>query len=71
MDENKKQNGNKNPHIESMKEDVLYHIGLSTGSQDLKAMFGDIKVIVVWHSIFFIWPFQCLESNFTSSLKWP
>ena len=35
----------KNPHIEAMKEDVLYHIGLSSGSQDLKAMFGDVKVI--------------------------
>ena len=49
MDENKKQNGNKNPHIESMKEDVLYHIGLSTGSQDLKSMFGDIKVQILKH----------------------
>jgi hypothetical protein len=35
---------NKNPHIKDMKEDVLYHIGLSSGSQDLKAMFGDVKV---------------------------
>ena len=34
----------KNPHMEGMKEDVLYHIGLSSGSQDLKAMFGDVKV---------------------------
>ena len=49
MDENKKQKGNKNPHIESMKEDVLYHIGLSTGSQDLKSMFGDIKVNCTLH----------------------
>ena len=37
-------NDNKNPHIKDMKEDVLYHIGLSTGAQDLKAMFGDVKV---------------------------
>ena len=40
-------NGKKNPYIESMNEDVLYHIGLSSGSQDLKAMFGDIKVCKV------------------------
>ena len=44
MENSKKKNGNKNPYIESMNEDVLYHIGLSSGSQDLKAMFGDIKV---------------------------
>ena len=35
----------KNPHIEEMKEDVLYHIGLSSGVQDLKAMFGDVKFV--------------------------
>lgn len=35
----------KNPHMEDMKEDVLYHIGLSTGAQDLKAMFGDVKFV--------------------------
>jgi hypothetical protein len=35
---------NKNPHIKNMKEDVLYHVGLSSGSLDLKAMFGDVKV---------------------------
>ena len=33
-----------NPHIKEMREDVLYHIGLSTASQDLKEMFGDVKV---------------------------
>ena len=44
MEKTKKNNGKKNPYIESMNEDVLYHIGLSSGSQDLKAMFGDIKV---------------------------
>ena len=46
MENSKKKNGNKNPYIESMNEDVLYHIGLSSGSQDLKAMFGDIKVCI-------------------------
>ena len=41
-DVNDKKKGHKNPYIP--KEDVLYHVGLSSGSQDLKAMFGDIKV---------------------------
>ena len=50
MENSKKKNGNKNPYIESMNEDVLYHIGLSSGSQDLKAMFGDIKVCIFRHS---------------------
>jgi len=45
MEKTKKNNGKKNPYIESMNEDVLYHIGLSSGSQDLKAMFGDIKFV--------------------------
>ena len=35
---------NKNPHMVDMKIDVMYHIGLSSGTQDLKEMFGDIKV---------------------------
>lgn len=35
---------NRNPHLDEIKEDVLYHIGLSAGSQDLQAMFGDVKV---------------------------
>ena len=35
----------KNPHLEEMKDDVLYHIGLNT-KQELKQMFGDVKVII-------------------------
>ena len=35
----------KNPHLEEMKDDVLYHIGLNT-KQELKQMFGDVKVIL-------------------------
>lgn len=35
----------KNPHLASMKEDVLYHIGLSSGAQDLEKLFGDVKVL--------------------------
>ncbi|XP_076366288.1 uridine phosphorylase 2-like isoform X3 [Tachypleus tridentatus] len=35
----------KNPNIVSLKEDVLYHISLSSGTHDLKEMFGDIKFV--------------------------
>ena len=34
-----------NPHIAGMEEDVLYHLGLSTGTHDLVEMFGDIKFV--------------------------
>lgn len=33
-----------NPHVAAMKEDVLYHLGLSTSTHDFPAMFGDVKV---------------------------
>ena len=33
-----------NPHLKQMNEDVLYHLGLSSGSHDLRGMFGDVKV---------------------------
>ena len=35
---------NRNPYISSMKEDRLYHIGLVAGPQNMKEMFGDVKV---------------------------
>ena len=35
---------NRNPYIMTMKEDRLYHIGLVSGPQDMKEMFGDVKV---------------------------
>ena len=38
----------KNPHLEEMKDDVLYHIGLNT-KQELKQMFGDVKVFNIIH----------------------
>lgn len=34
----------KNPHLDSMEEDVLYHLDLGTKTRNLLAMFGDIKV---------------------------
>ena len=35
---------NINPHLQHMTEDTLYHIGLTSGKEDLKKMFGDVKV---------------------------
>ena len=35
---------NINPHLQEIVEDTLYHIGLTSGKQDLKKMFGDVKV---------------------------
>ena len=35
---------NRNPYISNMKEDRLYHIGLVAGPQNMKEMFGDVKV---------------------------
>lgn len=37
----------KNPHIEDMKEDILYHLGLTTSNDDLQIMFGDVKFVCV------------------------
>nr|XP_003465871.2 uridine phosphorylase 1 isoform X1 [Cavia porcellus] len=36
-----------NPHVASLKEDVLYHFSLGTGTHDLPAMFGDVKFVCV------------------------
>ncbi|XP_066524827.1 uridine phosphorylase 1-like [Hoplias malabaricus] len=37
----------KNPHLKSMKEDVLHHLNLGTATHDLPAMFGDVKFVCV------------------------
>lgn len=34
----------KNPHLDSMEEDILYHFNLGTKTHDLPQMFGDVKV---------------------------
>ena len=34
----------RNPNVASMKSDILYHLALGSGSHDLEAMFGDVKV---------------------------
>ncbi|XP_060633263.2 uridine phosphorylase 2 isoform X1 [Anolis sagrei] len=37
----------KNPHLDLMDEDILYHFSLGTKTHDLPAMFGDIKFVCV------------------------
>lgn len=34
----------KNPYLDTMEEDILYHFSLSTKTHNLPEMFGDIKV---------------------------
>ena len=34
----------RNPNIELMDQDILYHLALGSGSHDLHEMFGDVKV---------------------------
>lgn len=34
----------RNPNIELMDQDILYHLALGSGSHDLVEMFGDVKV---------------------------
>ncbi|OCT76028.1 uridine phosphorylase 1 [Xenopus laevis] len=36
-----------NPHLEKMKEDILYHFDIGTGTHDFPAMFGDVKFVCV------------------------
>lgn len=35
----------RNPNIELMDQDILYHLALGSGSHDLVEMFGDVKVM--------------------------
>nr|XP_014280264.1 uridine phosphorylase 1 isoform X2 [Halyomorpha halys] len=37
----------RNPHIELMDQDILYHLALGSGSHDLVEMFGDVKFVVM------------------------
>ncbi|KAJ4924208.1 hypothetical protein JOQ06_000448 [Pogonophryne albipinna] len=37
----------RNPHLDVMKDDVLYHFGLGTATHNLPAMFGDVKFVCV------------------------
>ncbi|XP_074402228.1 uridine phosphorylase 1 isoform X2 [Zonotrichia albicollis] len=36
-----------NPHLEKMKEDILYHFALGTGTHDFPTLFGDVKFVCV------------------------
>lgn len=36
-----------NPHLDVMKDDVLYHFALGTATHNLPAMFGDVKVKIL------------------------
>ncbi|XP_063160301.1 uridine phosphorylase 1 isoform X2 [Candoia aspera] len=36
-----------NPHLEKMKDDILYHFALGTSTHDFPALFGDIKFVCV------------------------
>lgn len=36
--------GARNPHLDELETDFLYHLGLDT-SMDLKGMFGDVKYV--------------------------
>ncbi|KAM9488709.1 uridine phosphorylase 1 isoform 2-T2 [Clarias gariepinus] len=36
-----------NPYLDSMKEDILYHLNLDTSSHDLPKEFGDVKFVCV------------------------
>lgn len=42
----------KNPHLDSMEEDILYHFNLGTKTHDLAQMFGDVKVCKSWPGTF-------------------
>lgn len=42
----------RNPNIELMDQDILYHLALGSGSHDLVEMFGDVKVIKIHNSIY-------------------
>ncbi|KAI7809094.1 putative uridine phosphorylase 2, partial [Triplophysa rosa] len=37
----------KNPHLDGMEEDILYHFNLSTKTHNLPQMFGDVKFVCV------------------------
>uniref|UniRef100_A0AAZ1XS05 Uridine phosphorylase 1 n=1 Tax=Oreochromis aureus TaxID=47969 RepID=A0AAZ1XS05_OREAU len=36
-----------NPHLDALKEDILYHFSLGTETHNLQDMFGDVKFVCV------------------------
>ena len=49
---------NRNPYISNMTEDRLYHIGLVAGPQNMKEMFGDVKVGLFYHILTLVLKFS-------------
>ncbi|KAJ6657809.1 hypothetical protein lerEdw1_001859 [Lerista edwardsae] len=37
----------RNPHLDKLKEDILYHFALGTDTHDFHALFGDVKFVCV------------------------
>lgn len=42
----------RNSHLDLMDQDILYHLALGSGSHDLRAMFGDVKVQRSRHTMY-------------------
>ena len=38
-----------NPHLKLLDDDMLFHIGIKTHDQNLKEVFGDVKVARAFH----------------------
>lgn len=38
-----------NKNLAGMQQDFIYHLGLDTAKYDLKAMFGDVKVCILFN----------------------
>lgn len=54
----------RNPNIELMDQDILYHLALGSGSHDLQEMFGDVKVRLVYCACFRIFDMLCFPTIF-------
>lgn len=56
----------KNPYLDTMEEDILYHFSLSTKTHNLPEMFGDIKVckiIYIWYFFIYIFFYIYIKKN--------
>ncbi|KAM3929810.1 uridine phosphorylase 1 [Leptodactylus fuscus] len=55
-----------NPHLEKMKEDILYHFDLGTNTHDFPSLFGDVKFVCVGGSP---WRMKAFAQYITGELK--
>ncbi|XP_056376228.1 uridine phosphorylase 1 isoform X1 [Hyla sarda] len=55
-----------NPHLEKMKEDILYHFDLGTSTHDFPALFGDVKFVCVGGSS---WRMKAFAQYIAGELK--